>query len=361
MIQSQSTKLLYRVYVKENIEDVKSVYLSKIGKKLDYIPIETRPECLIKKIDRVHFSADYIFISDYDRLLQFDKTGKFIRQIGSAGRGPAEYINVNDFCVNEHEKEIYVTFISPPSKLLIYDFNGRYKRSFSIPYNASQIIPVNQKTLIFQIANNPGVISPGWLITTNQGTVVSSIKNSTVRKNIPGLVVTSTPLYSFLKSCHLMEYCSDTLYWLDEVRKEPYAVFFLGDLKMDPEYKISTSTIKKEGSKLWLSGIKENSGNLFLEFSRGITNGYIRAIFEKSSSDVIIVKDDNFINDLDGGARFWPKHIIDDNIMIDYVDAYELLKPQTKDAIAKKESLALINIKKQLKETSNPVLVILYP
>lgn len=358
--QSGQSYFPYKISVKDNIENVKSINLSRIGKELKYIPIETKPECLIKKIDKILFSAEYIFISDYDRLLQFDKNGKFIRQIGSAGRGPAEYINVNDFCVNEQEKEIYITFISPPSKLMIFDFNGLFKRSFSIPYNASQIIRINQKNIMFQIANNPGLITPGWLLTNNQGTVVSSIKNSTVRKNTPGLVVTNTPLYSFLNSCHFMEYCSDTLYCLKEGKKEPYSVFLMGDLKMDPEYVIKASTLKKEGKKLWISCITENSVHMFVEFSRGITNGYVRAIFDKSRSDLIFIKDDTFVNDLDGGARFWPKQIIDDKIMIDYVDAYDFLKSLT-DAMITKENTALNSIKKQLTATSNPVIMILYP
>lgn len=358
--QSGQSYVPYKINIKDNIENVKSINLSRIGKELKYFPLETKPECLIQKIDKVLFSDEYMFISDYDRLLQFDKNGKFIRQIGSAGRGPSEYINVNDFCINKQEKEIYITFISPPSKLMIFDFNGKFKRSFNIPYNASQIIQINQKNIMFQIANNPGLITPGWLLTNNQGSVVSSIKNSTVRKNTPGLVVTNTPFYSFLNSCHFMEYCSDTLYCLKEGKKEPYSVFFMGDLKMDPEYVIKASTLKKEGNKLWISRITENSGNMFLEFSRGITNGYIRAIFDKTSSDIIIVKDDTFLNDLDGGARFWPKQIIDDKIMVDWVDAYELLKPLN-DTMVRKERTELINIKKQLTVTSNPVIIILYP
>ena len=101
-----SVILPYHVDLEKNLNNVSSIPLSSIGKELEYIPLETSTNSLIKRIDQIVFTDSYIFISDFNKLLQFDRSGKFIRQVGSNGRGPAEYIYVMGFCVDENHRKI---------------------------------------------------------------------------------------------------------------------------------------------------------------------------------------------------------------------------------------------------------------
>jgi hypothetical protein len=360
--QSNLTDIPFKIDVKENFRNIKAINLSNIGKELSYIPLETTPECLIQSIRKILFSDSYIFISEFKRLLQFDKNGKFIRQIGSAGSGPGEYLSIGDFCIDEQKKEIYIIF-SSATRLLIYGFDGVFKNSINLTFRPAQIIPKDQNSLIYHLWNVPGKNDPSWIITNRQGITATSIKNNLKRISQPGFIVNHTPLYSFDNTLHFMEFGIDTLYYFNDTQKKPYAVFFLDDLKMDADPLITPSLLKDEKllNKFWIGSIIENNVFLFIKFFRGISNATMCAIYNKKTATVTFLKENVFINDLDGGVKFWPKQIINDNILVDYIDAFDLLKKQS-GALVKKDnnvSTILSNMKKQISETSNPVLILL--
>lgn len=357
--QLYSTDLPYILDIKNNIKNLKVANLSSIGKELSYIPLETSPQCLIQQIDKILFSDSYIFINDgRKRLLQFDKNGKFIKQIGSQGRGPKEYYYMMDFCLDETSKEIFI--ISDRNKLSVFDFDGIFKNSYKLTFRPSQIVKKDQNSLMYHLANVPGKNDPSWIITNKQGVLSTIILNNIKRLNQPGFIVLYTPLFLFNKTVHFMEFGIDTLYYFKDTQRKPYAVFFLGDFKMDTDPLISPSSIKDEKllNKFWVESILETSEFLFIKFNRGITNGKICGVYNKKTNTVTFLKDDAFRNDLDGGVLFWPKQIMNDNILIDYIDAFDLLKPQP-GTLIKKESARLSTLKKKLTETSNPVLIIL--
>lgn len=121
--QSAHQKFLYEIDLKKNIKNIKDINLSYIGTEISYIPLETNTECLIQEISKVLFSESYIFVSGFTKLYQFEKNGKFIRQIGSQGRGPEKYSSVGDFCFDDKTKEVFI--INAASyKLLIFGFDG---------------------------------------------------------------------------------------------------------------------------------------------------------------------------------------------------------------------------------------------
>jgi len=79
-------------------------------------------------------------------------------------------------------------------------------------------------------------------------------------------------------------------------------------------------------------------------------------VFDKKSSTFTVLKDNSFDNDIDGGMPFWPKQIINDNLMIDYIDAFDLI---TYARDNNTESKQFKKVVEQLTETSNPVLIVL--
>jgi hypothetical protein len=341
----------YKIDIKKNIKNLKAINLSTIGKQLSYIPLETTPECLIQKIRKILFSDSFIFISEYSKLLQFDKNGKFIRQIGSSGTGPGEYISVGDFCIDEQKKEIYMIFSSAP-KLLIFGFDGVLKKSINLSFRPAQIISKDKNSLMFHLWNVPGKNDPSWIITNRQGIILTSIKNNLKRISQPGFLVNHTPLYTFDKTLHFMEFGIDTLYYFKDIQRKPYSIFSFGDLKMDTDPIISPSMIKNVdenlNGKLWVGSIIENDDLIFIEFFLGITNLKMCAIYNKTTDSLTFLKDNVFKNDLGGGFGFWPKQIVNDKILIDYVDAFDLIK-----------KVIPSELRNRISETSNPVIIIL--
>lgn len=337
----------FNIDIKDNIKNIKAIKLSIIGKELKYIPLETTPVCLIHHIYQVEFSESYIFIHDHDRILQFERNGKFIRQIGSTGRGPKEYYNIKDFCIDEQKKEIFI--ISTPQLLSIFDFDGNFKYAYKLSEMITQIILKDKNNLMYHLRNSPGSNNPSWIITNKKGITLAKIKNNLSRINRPGLTILSSPLYSFENSIHFMEFGIDTLYYFNNNVKKPYAIFYMGDLKLDPDP--PSITIKNRdqlSAKLWVGSVKENDEFLFMKLFRGWSTGYFTAIYSKKTNSVTFLKDDVFVNDLHGGAPFWPKQIVNDNTLVDYIDAFDLLK-----------YIVPSDLRRKISESSNPVLMIL--
>jgi hypothetical protein len=158
---------------------------------------------------------------------------------------------------------------------------------------------------------------------------------------------------------HFMEFGVDTLYIYDNKEKIPYAIFQLGNLKFPPDP--TMAEVPGINGKIWVNEIRETKKLLFVNLWWDLSDSISNCVFEKSSASFTILKDNGFVNDIDGGLPFWPKKLINENLMLDYVDAFDLIKDSknmNKNDI-KEEASQLNGVVKQLSETSNPVLIIL--
>lgn len=346
---------VYKIDIKKNYDNVHSIKLSTIGKEVLYIPLETNSECLLKSIRNIEFSDYYIFVSDIDKVVRFDKQGKFLGKIDAYGRGPGEYLGVIDFCINNDLQEIYIISVD---RVYIFDFEGNFKKTSKLTFRPAQVISLNQRDLLFYLYNMPyGYSNPfSWVITSREGEFISTYKNNLKRVNKPGIIINEMPLYHYNNTVHFMEYGIDTLYHFASGRN-PYAIFDLGNLKMDPDvkYEHSRRFLEETNDKLWVKMVKENDKYLFITIRKGIT-GFSFMLYEKNTSNTVILKDDGLQNDLDGGIPFWPKYIINDNTLVDHVEAIDMIKHIK---FVKNVSPKLQRLQKQISETSNPILMVI--
>jgi hypothetical protein len=158
---------------------------------------------------------------------------------------------------------------------------------------------------------------------------------------------------------HFMEFGVDTLYNYEDKKKKPYAIFHLGNLKLTPDP--TMSEVPNINGKIWVNEIRETKKMLFVNLWWDLSDSISNCVFDKSSSSFTILKNNGFANDIDGGLVFWPKKIINENLMLDYVDAFNLIKySKEKNQNDNKGNTSQLNdVIKQLSETSNPVLIIL--
>ena len=106
-----------------NFDKESPLDLSEIADKIESIELEVTDESLISRPFRIFCSSDYIIIAERNSIMLFDKKGKFIRQIGSRGQGPYEYIGIGDVAVDFDSKKIFV-FSGSDHKLICYDIEG---------------------------------------------------------------------------------------------------------------------------------------------------------------------------------------------------------------------------------------------
>lgn len=342
--QSKSLTVPYTINIKDSFKNLKPFNLSRLGSELTYIPLETTAESMIGEIYQIESGNKYIFINETGRLLQFDNTGKFIRQIGSTGRGPKEYTSVRNFCLDTLNKEVYI--LSPPNKMLTYGFDGTYKYEINLGFRPAQVILKDQNTLMFHLTNIPGQDDdPSWILTNKKGVVLTKMKN-TVKRTQPGFIVMSSPLYSFKNSAHFMEFGVDTIYYFSNNQKKPYASLFMGDLKMDPN--ANAKDFRLQAEKLWLNSIVENDRFMFLKFYKGMSSTTVCAVYDKGTNSVTFTEGNGLKNDIIGGTYFWPELALKDQRLISYLDAFEILKREIP-----------ADLRKKINQTSNPVLMIL--
>jgi len=344
----------FKVDIEEFKNNIKPVTLSEIGKDLIYIPLETNSQSLLRNINRLAFSNKYIFVSDFDKLIQFDHEGNFLRQIGSIGRGPGEYIHVSYFDIDDKSERIYILAWGIHT-ILEYDFNGQFIRSFEISFTTLQFIKAESNSFAFVIPNHSSNPDAEYseIITDSLGTIKTKTKNP--NRFQTNSFVTVIPLYYFNDTIRIFESRVDTLSILRKEKRIPYAIFNLGNEKMEPEQYEINAFKENNKDKLWILDICENNDYLFLHLNLGLDDSSRFCIYDKHTSETVFLNKNGFINNLDNGNPFWPKYVYNDSILVDYQSANKFLNAINKNQVTGSSEI----LSRKLTELSNPILVVL--
>ncbi|MCL3781508.1 6-bladed beta-propeller [Prolixibacteraceae bacterium JC049] len=115
-----------------DIENINNEAISSRIKSLDkVIVLETKPECLISKIDKIEVCGNFIYILDIElkTVFIFSQDGNFLYKIHNIGKGPGEFLSITDMTVNKNE----VTIIDIlTQKKINYDTTGKLKNELRV-------------------------------------------------------------------------------------------------------------------------------------------------------------------------------------------------------------------------------------
>ncbi|MFZ0280822.1 MAG: 6-bladed beta-propeller, partial [Bacteroidales bacterium] len=314
----------YHIYLERDINNISSIPLSSIGSRLEYTPLETKPACMIRGISKVSVSDSFLFVSDDYRLFLFDRSGRFIRKIGTEGRGPGEYSRVADFVLDEKSREVYILDFRI---IYVYDYDGKFKREFKLGFVCKQIVINENGELVLHPTNLPvATDSPvySWYVLNKNGKVKTKLPNTLKRVNA-GLAIQISPLYMYNGTLHFMEFGIDTLYSFKENEKKPHAIFHYDKVKIPSDPTIDE--FYKLDGQVYISRILETKESLFIRIWCIMPFSIIsNCVFNKSTSEFNILKNKGFANDIDGGIAFWPEEILDNDVMVGFTDAFDLIK-----------------------------------
>ncbi len=342
-------------------ENEKEVKLSKIARNIKFIPLETNESCLLRGVNNIYLSENYIFITDSQVLYQFNNSGKFIRQIGKPGKGPGEHGRNIKFTIDEFNKEIYI--LSYATLINIFDLeSGIYKRSLEIKLDIANFYTFPKGKITFftrdsNIRNLKSSLVEVFLF-NNEGTLEDSILNTSRTENKSNSVAFPTSYIN--NNLFYVYHYKDTLFYLTkDFKKHPYVFFNLGNKINRNELYIEPIQNKIQYPDfLWVSNILENNEFMFITIQNGIAIGNIpntkKIIYEKRSGRLIPTY--GYVKDGCGGLFFWPRWISDGKL-ISYYHSYELIDHYklTKETDDHSEDFKkLVSI---LEENHNPVLV----
>jgi hypothetical protein len=116
-----------------DIRQNNSLPLSEIAEEITAIDLELTDESMINPMHhyRIILSENKVFIATLNKILVFDKTGKFIQTIGSQGQGPQEYTYIHELAIDETNKRLFISTAN--RKIISYDFNGNFLKEKLLP------------------------------------------------------------------------------------------------------------------------------------------------------------------------------------------------------------------------------------
>jgi len=343
-------------------QNSKDFFLSDLGKSIKYLPLESPPEFLLSFINKLQIWQGNIFVSDREGVYQFDSNGKFVREIGSIGRGPGEHTGRVRFSINPYLEEVYI--YSFPTKLInVYQIStGDFLYSFYFDYYVSDFYLNEKNQVVFFTEEGSSEdlnfsVNEAYLVENEA--LIDSISNPLrpeKRSNIVGHVL----LYQNQNDVFYCFNYSDTLFWLDQnFKRKPYAKF---NLENKNNYLILGLDYGFPGIQFpdfyYIDNVLANSEFFFVNigkgFAMGVDRDIRRVLYSKKDGKSWEIK--KLINDLDGGLPFWPRWV-SEGVLINYLHPHEIIDyyNETKGEIT--HGSDFVRLVSSLKETDNPVLV----
>ncbi|HLW06598.1 MAG TPA: 6-bladed beta-propeller [Marinilabiliaceae bacterium] len=132
------------------------------GKLSDVISIDSlvfleyTNESIIGEIDKVIVSEEYIYIIDMESskcIFCFDRKGNFINSYKNVGRGPQEYIEIDD--VSFFRNKLYV--LAEPNQFFVLDKKLKFIESIEIKWN-DEVPRVQDNTKYFSVINSDTIL-----------------------------------------------------------------------------------------------------------------------------------------------------------------------------------------------------------
>lgn len=314
--------------IESSIEHKTELKISDIASEIVYIPLETTENNLIRQIIKLYCSEDYIYVGDENGLYQFTESGKFIRQIGSLGRGPGEHSSIMDFRVNEKAN---VIIVQGQFSTVEYDLEGNYIRNFK-KFPGYKFEFLDQDKMVFHkysSTENPVNI----IITSLDIKPIREFYNynprpSGINSNF------SAPLYRFNDRICFKENFNDTLFCIEDSILIPHIIFKEKELLLDKSFEVKStgdvsdliSQLDLVEDKLMTQTIFESDRYAFISYRQGMnprTHRYVRFLFDKVNSNTHCINNGEFQNDIDGGMDFFPQLITGSKILIKWIDVNE--------------------------------------
>lgn len=129
---SENKQQIEVIHIDKNIE-TGNLPLSSFAKSIEYIPLETNDNCLLASVTGLYVNDSMIIVSDKEKLLVFDLSGKFIRKMGNLGDGPEDYNAILSIAVDSQNELIYLLGIN---QITAYYFSGEfYGKSLYVKYS----------------------------------------------------------------------------------------------------------------------------------------------------------------------------------------------------------------------------------
>ena len=374
------------IHLSTAIKNVREeMMLSELVDSVSYVPLETKSNCMLGNTQRLTFSPQYIFYSNYC----FDWNGRFLFRIGNQGQGACEdiYAHVAEIVyLNNH-------FYGNASKIIEYDDRGKctgkelswyaQKTMDTAPVgrmvNKVCFAPAGENLMFY---NSPDTV---YFINTDYEFVA---KRSMMPWNRKGIApsMESVKYTSYYKDTTLFyNFYTDTVFTVTPTSLIPRWVVELDEELRFPTRYLYEDGLLSEAFKCWESGNLENAKMIKLLDHKYMVSGVFEterfvfllvyesmpfrelrkvpdtppliAIYNKRTGETFAVK--QVVDDLGGMKAFFPSWGAYNEKLLATIWPYKL-----KEFIEEEQSAGrtvapqILNLMKRVREDDNPILII---
>ena len=316
----------------KGLKNKKELVLSQIATDIQYIPLETKKECLITSVSQIFTFRDRIIVFD-DRqrnIYLFDNKGKFIRKIGKKGVGPGEYNEAFRVSFNEKDSTILVK----DRDNIFYGLDGTFIHKSKMFPEMGQIAFLGDN-IVFSFGR------PGFVLNDNFQIAICD-KNFNVHSRFidrKSENITTKNIGKIMGNMmNHLQYFTDTLsYW--EYKYD--TIFRIPDMNTCfPRYtfnysgKQGLSEHPEESQARVIEKLIETNSYIFLQlFDPSGTSAETidnEMIYVKKTKEILTLKfRDNIrgmINDIDGGPDVLPRKSLKDGRIYTSFSSFNLKK-----------------------------------
>lgn len=356
--------------------------LSEFAVNIEYIPLQTTKSSLMGGFRRKIVSIEKrIYISNGENVMCFDTGGRFLSMLQNKGRGPEEYMSINDFDVSSDNK-ILTILSSLNHKLLIYtisDMGFAFQRSINLKDPTPYLVNMVPET------DNVFLAIPPWrgteptlsLLINTFGDTIYFKPNCYKYENVRTMnsrALNDMLVYSIGNMVRFKEEFSDTVFCVDAKENifKPRVIFDSHGTHGTPEMRGGSE--KAENNTTYVPYVLETSRYVFYWYFKGESlNGILfdKSTMTKFKLDSQTGNEITLPDDLGGGPDFKIEYInknycsggklfsfVETITLKNYVGGEKYENAQASNSKKKNELKKLAD---SLKETDNPVLIVVTP
>lgn len=273
----------------------KPAKLSDFIEDIEFIPLESTPDSYFRIAYGYSIGKKYIVIADGERshLVLFDRTGKFIRTIGTHGTGPGEMIEPYKTTLDPKEEFVFVTDVGT-LQLSKYSIEGEFVNSVS----TKEIVPTRYTNGIrfinakeFVLVNwRPYSSTEGFASLPVFDTELNHTRDILPRANDENLVINVKPHALFSVNPERMTFWepfSDTLYTI-KPSGETVPTHVIGFSSGGPDHQfVTTNFYPNLSTENFINTILDDGQNLHITGKK--KNDWFLAIYNHQSQEIIRV------------------------------------------------------------------------
>jgi len=219
-IEDNFNSELINIEIKPN-HFLSDIYLSQIIEDYRLVQLETNEDCLIGNIHKIVCHKGFILIFDFlnQTLFQYSENGNYIRKIGKRGRGPGEFLELQDFTIDSIRNQIWLLDFK---KIHKFSFEGKYIESIAIAFTASALSFLPSE----DIAYYGGAREDRIIITDIFGGIKAKYFPYSLRHRIRPLL----PIINYGNKTLINIPLCDTIYEVKGSKIRPFLFLDFGDL-----------------------------------------------------------------------------------------------------------------------------------